>query len=111
MVILAGPRQVGKTTFSQLLMQEQAGAQYLNYDILAHREILRHQNWNKETPLLVFDEIHKMSDWKAWLKGAFDGRSLQLATCSACGQWQRNRPSATTARYRQRQNGHLQASG
>ena len=79
MVILTGPRQVGKTTLSQLLMQEQPGAQYLNYDIPAHREVLRIQGWSKETPLLVFDEIHKMPDWKAWLKGAFDGRTLHLA--------------------------------
>ena len=79
MVILTGPRQVGKTTLSQLLMREQPGAQYLNYDIPAHREILHRQTWSKETPLLVFDEIHKMPHWKAWLKGAFDGRNLHLA--------------------------------
>ena len=85
MVILTGPRQVGKTTLSQLLMQEQPGAQYLNYDIPVHREILRNQSWSKQTPLLVFDEIHKMSDWKAWLKGAFDGRSLQLASPAGSG--------------------------
>ena len=85
MVILTGPRQVGKTTLSQLLMQERPGAQYLNYDIPAHREILRYQSWSKETPLLVFDEIHKMSNWKAWLKGAFDGRSLQLAPPAGSG--------------------------
>ncbi len=59
-------------------MQEQPGAQYFNYDIPAHREILLRQTWSKETPLLVFDEIHKMPDWKAWLKGAFDGRTLHL---------------------------------
>lgn len=79
MVILTGPRQVGKTTLSQLLMREQNGAQYLNYDVPADREILRRQTWSRQAPLLVFDEIHKMPDWKAWLKGAYDGRNLQLA--------------------------------
>lgn len=82
MVILTGPRQVGKTTLSQLLMRDLPGSQYLNYDIPAHREILRRQTWGKETPLLVFDEIHKMPDWKAWLKGVYDGRTLQIPTAT-----------------------------
>ncbi len=80
MVILTGPRQVGKTTLSQLLMGEQVGATYLNYDIPAHREILRAQSWSKESPLLVLDEIHKMDDWKSWLKGVYDGRTLHLSS-------------------------------
>ena len=82
MVILTGPRQVGKTTLSQLLMKRQPGAQYFNHDIPAHRDILHKQTWSKEAPLLVFDEIHKMPDWKAWLKGAYDGRNLHLAAPS-----------------------------
>ena len=75
MVVLTGPRQVGKTTLSQQLLIECEGGQYLNFDVPAHRAVLLAQSWRQSAPLLVFDEIHKMRDWKAWLKGAYDGRA------------------------------------
>ena len=75
MVILTGPRQVGKTTLSRQLLTEFEDAQYLNYDVPEHRRVLTGRTWNKKARLLVFDEIHKMSGWKPWLKGVFDGRS------------------------------------
>ena len=73
MVFLTGPRQVGKTTLSRQLIAQQGG-QYLNYDIPADRALIIHQRWNTQAPLLVLDEIHKMPDWKAWLKGVYDGK-------------------------------------
>ena len=75
MVILTGPRQVGKTTLSQKLLAEFDDAQYLNYDVPEHRRVLTARTWNKKARLLVFDEIHKMNGWKPWLKGVFDGRA------------------------------------
>lgn len=75
MVILTGPRQVGKTTLSRQLLAEFNDAQYLNYDVAEHRRVLTAGTWNKKAGLLVFDEIHKMNGWKPWLKGVFDGRS------------------------------------
>ncbi len=75
MVVLTGPRQVGKTTLSQQLMAALPGSQYLNYDVPAHRAVMRAQSWRQSAPLLVLDEIHKMRDWKAWLKGVVDGRA------------------------------------
>ena len=33
----------------------------------------------RQTGLLVFDEIHKMADWKAWLKGVIDARPVGQA--------------------------------
>lgn len=75
MVILTGPRQVGKTTLSRQLLTEFEDAQYLNYDVPEHRRVLTARTWNKKARLLVFDEIHKMSGWKPWLKGVFDGRA------------------------------------
>lgn len=75
MVVLTGPRQVGKTTLSQQLLAEQAGGQYLNFDVAAHRAIIHNQSWRQSAPLLVLDEVHKMRDWKTWLKGVFDGRA------------------------------------
>lgn len=75
MVLLTGPRQVGKTTLSQQLLGEQPGGQYLNFDVAAHRSVIQSQSWRQSAPLLVFDEIHKMRDWKTWLKGVVDGRA------------------------------------
>lgn len=75
MVVLTGPRQVGKTTLSQQLLSEFSGGQYLNFDVAAHRAVIQAQSWRQSAPLLVFDEIHKMRDWKSWLKGVYDGRA------------------------------------
>lgn len=73
MVFLTGPRQVGKTTLSQQLVAE-LGGQYLNHDVAQDRTLIVNQRWNPRAPLLVLDEIHKMRDWKAWLKGVYDGK-------------------------------------
>ena len=75
LVILTGPRQVGKTTLSRQLQADCLGAQYFNYDVPAQRAVLNAQGWSDQAPLLIFDEIHKMAGWKSWLKGAFDGRA------------------------------------
>lgn len=75
MVVVTGPRQIGKTTLSQQLMAELPGSHYLNYDVPAHRAVMQAQSWRQSAPLLVLDEVHKMSDWKAWLKGVWDGRA------------------------------------
>src|ERR1035437_3199983 len=75
MVLLTGPRQVGKTTLSQQLLSEFPGGQYLNFDVAAHRAVIQAQSWRQSAPLLVFDEIHKMRNWKSWLKGVYDGRA------------------------------------
>jgi hypothetical protein len=85
MVFLTGPRQVGKTTLSHQLVSE-LGGQYLNYDVPADRAIILHQRWNPQAPLLVLDEVHKMPNWKAWIKGVYDGKPSQqelLVTGSA----------------------------
>lgn len=74
MVVLTGPRQVGKTTLAQQLMADFESSQYLNWDVLQDRAILQRQSWSPRTKLLVMDEIHKMRDWKGWLKGVADGR-------------------------------------
>jgi predicted AAA+ superfamily ATPase len=73
LVFLIGPRQVGKTTLSRLLMQD-LRAQYLNYDVAADRAVIQQQSWRLDAQLLVLDEIHKMPQWKNWLKGVVDGK-------------------------------------
>ncbi len=74
MVLLTGPRQVGKTTLSQQLLAASPGSQYLNFDVAAHRAVIQAQNWKQSAQLLVLDEIHKMRDWKSWLKGVVDSK-------------------------------------
>ncbi|MDO8927274.1 MAG: ATP-binding protein [Sideroxyarcus sp.] len=75
MVVLTGPRQVGKTTLARQLMTSFDSPQYLNWDVLQDRAVLQRQTWNPRAKLLVMDEIHKMHEWKNWLKGVVDGRA------------------------------------
>jgi predicted AAA+ superfamily ATPase len=74
MVFLSGPRQAGKTTLARSLARVWPNAQVLNWDVAADRRIILDQSWSPAAQLVVFDELHKMKDWKAWLKGVFDGR-------------------------------------
>lgn len=74
MVILTGPRQIGKTFLAKQLLSEFQRPQYLNYDAVNDRRILLARSWPLNTDFLVFDEIHKMRDWKSSLKGIFDIR-------------------------------------
>ena len=50
MVLLTGPRQVGKTTLSQQLLAEFPGGQYLNFDVAAHRAVIQAQTWRHSAP-------------------------------------------------------------
>ncbi|MDD5674901.1 MAG: ATP-binding protein [Chitinivibrionales bacterium] len=77
-VFLVGPRQTGKTWLAKRIMQSFHGALYLNFDSSLDRETIRKQNWLATTPLIVFDEIHKMKKWKNYLKGVFDTRPAGL---------------------------------
>jgi len=86
MVFVSGPRQVGKTTLAKSLMAEFAKAQYLNWDVPPDRRAIAEQSWSSRAKLVVLDEVHKMRQWKAYLKGVFDGRAAGqaiLATGSA----------------------------
>lgn len=101
-VVLTGPRQVGKTTLSKQLMHSFGGAQYLSWDVLADRAVLQRQSWNPRAGLLVMDEIHKMRNWKAWLKGVADGRpagQAMLVTGSARMETFRQAGESLAGRY------------
>ena len=79
LVLLTGARQAGKTTLARELMTGFDAAQYLNWDVPADRQLILQHAWSPKAALIVFDEIHKMRDWKSFLKGAWDGRSAEQA--------------------------------
>jgi predicted AAA+ superfamily ATPase len=68
-VFLSGPRQVGKTTLARQLIPS---FEYLNYDSNSDRKIIKAEEWTRDVNLVVFDELHKMKNWKSWIKGIYD---------------------------------------
>jgi predicted AAA+ superfamily ATPase len=68
-IILSGPRQVGKTTLSKQLVPLFV---YLNYDAASDRRMIREEDWPRDVPLVIFDELHKLKNWKSKIKGIFD---------------------------------------
>ena len=78
MVLLIGPRQVGKTYLARQIAGSYSKAVYLNYDAFEDRGIIQQAAWLPHTELLILDEIHKMADWKSYLKGIYDTRPPHL---------------------------------
>lgn len=78
MVFVAGPRQVGKTFLAKQIAKEFQNSIYLNYDYIEDRKIIEQHAWLETTDLLILDELHKMPEWKNYLKGVYDTRAPQL---------------------------------
>lgn len=74
MVLITGPRQVGKTYLAKQVMEEFDKPQYLNYDNINDHRIIKNMSWAQNTDLLIFDEIHKMKGWKNYIKGVYDSK-------------------------------------
>jgi predicted AAA+ superfamily ATPase len=80
MVLLAGPRQCGKTTLAKMIAARFANSLYFNWDIITDKQRLIADPYffrnvvrkDASTPLVLFDEIHKYKDWKNYLKGVYD---------------------------------------
>ena len=75
-VLLTGPRQTGKTTLAKMLDKS---FDYFNYDNAEHRLSLMEKSWDRAKPLVIFDELHKMKNWKSWLKGIYDTETIPPA--------------------------------
>lgn len=73
-VLLSGPRQVGKTTLAKGLSKSIA---YYNYDIKKDFQVFKRFEWNRTAELVIFDELHKMKKWKLWLKGLYDDQQFK----------------------------------
>lgn len=80
MIFLSGPRQSGKTTFTKMLSENFTNSLYFNWDVLDNKtkfssnpyfyeELNRKDSSN---PFVIFDELHKYSGWKNYLKGVYD---------------------------------------
>lgn len=86
MVFIGGPRQVGKTTLSKaLLVGDYENGEYFNWDNDDDRKAILRKEWRTDSPLVIFDELHKYPRWKSWIKGIYDVRIKQeyLVTGSA----------------------------
>lgn len=72
LVFLVGPRQVGKTWLAKNIATEFNNSIYLNYDKVSDRKIMHAESWLESTELLILDELHKMENWKNYIKGVYD---------------------------------------
>jgi predicted AAA+ superfamily ATPase len=75
-ILITGPRQSGKTTLSKMLVQD---FDYLNFDSPEHRLRLLERIWDRKKEAVIFDELHKLKNWKSWLKGVYDTEGIPPA--------------------------------
>ena len=69
-ILLSGPRQVGKTILSKHFLSK--NYEYLNFDDEITRRIILDRSWPRDVELVIFDELHKKDKWKSWIKGIYD---------------------------------------
>jgi len=73
MVFLWWARQVGKTTLSLSLSENNYKKYtYLNWDNIKHRKKIISGEYDFDSEIIIFDEIHKYSKWKSHLKWEYD---------------------------------------
>ena len=74
MVLVSGPRQSGKTTLARALLSRRHRAlagRYLNWDDDESRTRILRREFARQG-MVVFDELHKFSRWRNFLKGLYD---------------------------------------
>ena len=70
MVFVGGPRQVGKTTLAKQIIKK--ASSYLNWDNVEHRHSIIKNQLPTHSKELIFDEIHKFTKWRNFIKGFYD---------------------------------------
>jgi len=114
MVLIAGPRQAGKTTLARhILSKNNSDHLYYNWDLREIRDAYRSDPSFFESPMrdlkskghlpwVCFDEIHKMPKWKNILKGIYDKYEEEcrlIVTGSARLEWLRRAGDSLAGRY------------
>lgn len=80
MVLVSGPRQSGKTTLAQAILSRRyrnSARRYLNWDDDESRTRVLTRAFPQDG-LVVFDELHKFSRWRNFLKGLYDTQREHL---------------------------------
>ncbi len=80
MVLVSGPRQSGKTTLARTLLTRKyrsQGQRYLNWDDDEDRTRILAREFPRDG-MMVFDELHKFSRWRNFLKGLYDSHKSSL---------------------------------
>ncbi len=70
MVFIGGPRQSGKTTLAKSFIKNEK--QYLNWDFLDDRSVIKQHKLDPSLKLIVLDEVHKYVRWRTLIKGFYD---------------------------------------
>jgi len=112
LILLAGPRQSGKTTFARdIVAKDFQDVVYFNWDIDADKRKLITDSvfFSKiprssisSKPLVILDEIHKYRDWKNYLKGIYDQFEKEykfLVTGSGRLEYSRKAGDSLAGRY------------
>lgn len=77
MVLIGGPRQVGKTTLAKSFLKDKS--LYLNWDYQEDRDIIKSHRIPSGIKLLILDEVHKYPRWRGLIKGFYDKWGDQLS--------------------------------
>lgn len=78
MILISGPRQVGKTTLSKQIGSNFKNHTYLNWDDIDDRLRIRNREFSSFT---ILDEIHKSKQWKSFVKGIYDKSKEEVLLC------------------------------
>jgi uncharacterized protein len=112
LILLAGPRQSGKTTFARdIAAKDFKDIIYFNWDIDDDKRRLLTdpvffskipKSSISSKPLVILDEIHKYRDWKNYLKGIYDQFEKEynfLVTGSGRLEYSRKAGDSLAGRY------------
>ncbi len=97
MIFLSGPRQVGKTTAVRNMSERLPVSHYLNWDNVTHRQKFLQNpadfasqigldQLTENSIVCIFDELHKFSRWRDFLKGLHDSYSMFNAVVTGSAQ-------------------------
>ncbi|MBI3295483.1 MAG: ATP-binding protein [Deltaproteobacteria bacterium] len=105
MILLGGPRQVGKTTLATSFLTPPGidHPAYFNWDFVKDRPLISSGELPWQEPVIVLDEIHKFARWRGLLKGFFDKfhrKTSLLVTGSAKLDHYRKGGDSMLGRYR-----------